>query len=257
MKKVGTLKAMGYPPLSWDSKEGNKMQRVTNVSKAFAFGMITSALVLVMLGRESSAEPASAWSQTPSWTQPQQYSGNSTQRKNKQERAERKSNVTPFAPGSHNFGFEMGQAFLMGDLGDRYSGALRYQLHYTYGVSEVFAFESSIGYSSHSDGQFSMTNLNLGVRTNFTWFDRIIPYASVGLGFYRPSVQITPTTSLSPVLFGLHLGPGVDLQLTDKLFFGTSITFNDVFGTTKETAKGPIDVGGTFTTFLLHAGVAL
>ena len=101
-----------------------------------------------------------------------------------------------------------------------------------------------------------MTSLATGLRANLTWYDKIVPYGVVGLGFYRPSRQVTPSNSLSAVLFGIHAGAGVSLLITRDLFFGAAMDFHDVFGTTKQTATGDVDLGGTYTTFLLHAGMS-
>jgi hypothetical protein len=151
----------------------------------------------------------------------------------------------------------------MGNLGGAYSDNIGTQVHYTYGVSDLFGFDSSLGYSDHSDGKFSMTTLLTGLRMNLSWYDKVIPYAVFGLGFYRPSFQvasnkavISEPTTIAPVLFGVHMGPGVDLELTKQFFFGAALTFHDIFGSERLTPTGGlIDVGGTYTTFLLHAGV--
>ena len=104
-----------------------------------------------------------------------------------------------------------------------------------------------------------MTTMLTGLRTNLSWYDKVIPYVVFGLGFYKPSYSFMNaglSRSLSPVLFGVHLGPGVDLELTKQLFFGAGLTFHDVFGAKRLTPGGtPLDVGGTFTSFFLHAGV--
>jgi hypothetical protein len=159
----------------------------------------------------------------------------------------------------------------MGDLG-QYSDSIGTQLHYTYGVSDLFAFDTSFGYSEHSDGQYSMATLLTGMRLNLSWYDKVVPYAVFGLGFYRPNYRdntgsspVTPTlngrsssdlASVSAVLFGVHLGPGVDLELSKNLFFGAALTFHNMFGTTKTLANGtPLSVGGTYTSFFLHLGV--
>jgi hypothetical protein len=157
----------------------------------------------------------------------------------------------------------MGQVFLMGNLGDKYADSIGTGVRYTYGVSDLFAFESGLGYSSHSDGKMSMMSLQAGLRTNLAWYDRVIPYLSFGMGFYRPSYDVgamgltsNPSESVSPMLFGVHLGPGVDLEVTKQFFFGAALTFNEVFGNTQQLSNGKsFDVGGTYTSFFLHAGV--
>lgn len=234
-----------------------RIKSVTNSSSAKTLALMVTVIGMITFaihseGFAASESQSSSWNSNPNWAVPdsQPRVGSSVQsRKSKQKAA------SPFAPGSHNVALELGQAFLMGDLGNKYTDSINYQLHYTYGASEIFGFDSSLGHSSHSDSEFSMTSLNAGLRINMAWFDRVIPYATAGLGFYRPSRRVTPTNSVSEVLFGIHLGPGVSLQLTQDMFFGTSLTFHDVFGTTKQTANGNVDLGGTYTTFLLHAGL--
>lgn len=199
---------------------------------------------------------SSSWSNQPAWANTPASGSEASRKTYGAYRREQTYEVSPFSPGSHNVALDVGQVFLMGDLAESYSNNIGSQLHYTYGVSDIFGFDSSLGYSSHADGKFSMTSLITGLRTNLSWYDRVIPYVVFGLGFYKPSYRIDPTTSISPVLFGLHLGPGVDLQITKNLFFGTSLTFHDIFGDTKLTPDGKaIDVGGTYTSFFLHAGV--
>lgn len=170
------------------------------------------------------------------------------------------SELSPYSPGSNNVALDLGQVFLMGDLGNHYSDSIGGQLHYTYGVSDLFGFDGSLGYSSHSDGGFSMATALMGLRTNLSYYDRLIPYAIYGLGFYKPSYSYenasnTGQDSVSPILFGLHLGLGVDLEITHQIFFGAALTLHDVFGSEDQTPAGLISTGGTFASFLLHAGV--
>lgn len=105
---------------------------------------------------------------------------------------------------------------------------------------------------------------------NFSWYDKMIPYGILGLGFYVPSF-VDPTASapqpsasssqsqsipsISAVLFGIHVGTGIDLALSKNIFFGTSLMLNQMFGTTKTLASGaPSNVGGAYATFFLHMG---
>lgn len=215
------------------------------------------ALVIMMISLQSIASTG------PSWTNQQNWVGNASAaaapaHERKKALSSDRSKISPFAPDSNNVALDVGQVFLMGDLG-KYSDAIGSQLHYTYGVSDLFGFDSSLGYSEHSDGRFSMLSLLTGLRTNLSWYDRVVPYMVFGLGFYKPSFQQIANgevSSISPVLFGVHLGPGVDLQLSKQLYFGAALTFHDAFGTTRIQADGtPLSVGGTFTSFLLHAGV--
>ncbi len=198
----------------------------------------------------------SQWVNTPPWADQAVYQT----KKNRPMRKEIRD-ITPFAPFSHNFALDVGQVFLMGDLSSKYEDNIGWQLHYTYGVSDVFGFDAAFGYSSHTDGDLSITHLKMGLRTNLSWLDRVVPYFVFGLGFYRPDYSVIDngqSVSLAPILFGLHVGPGVDLQVSDDLFFGASLAFHDIFGTKKTLSSGKIqEIGGTFTSFLLKAGFTL
>lgn len=203
------------------------------------------------------SEAASKWSSgssTPDWRKIR--TSQSSRAKNPYTR----KSVTPFSPGSNNVSIDIGQVLLMGDLTDYYTNNLGFRTQYTYGVSDIFAFNANLGFSEHGD-DFSMALLTTGMRINLAWFDRIVPYGIFGLGFYNPTYKERvggTKVSVSPVLFGLHLGPGVNLLITDSIYFGSSLTFHSAFTTTK---KIPLTdryrtVGGTFTSFLLHAGLS-
>lgn len=171
------------------------------------------------------------------------------------ERRYRKSSPKPdsFRPGSNNLALEVGQTFLMGQL-TRYENSLGYNLHYTYGVSNMFAFDSTFGFSSHSDGRFSKMDLNGGVRMNLASYDKIIPYLNAGLGFYHPSREVTPGTSMSGTLFGIHAGGGANLLISRETFFGAQLNYHNMFSSAKETSADPIDLGGAYLDFMVHAG---
>ncbi len=241
--------------------------------KAFAFAMTFTTFFFSVNGKAETgpsfnSQPASnvqlassSWNDQPSWQtgQPTQtgsapYSNSpSSHRKLQQD-----DNLSPFSPGSNNVALDVGQVFLMGDLGNKYSDAIGEQIHYTYGVSELFGFDSSLGYSSHSDGNFSMVTALTGFRLNLSYYDKIVPYFIGGLGFYKPTYTIEgsgSSTTASSVLFGLHAGVGVDLELTRSLFFGAALTLHDVFGSDQTVNNQQLAMGGSFASFLIHAGV--
>jgi len=226
------------------------------------FSKLNLSLMLIALGNAHLAEGASSWSGQPDWAKRRPHAGRAIQRADRQQVLQSSNNPTPFAPESRNLSIHVGQMYLMGDLSNNYSDNLGGQVQFTYGVSDIFGFDTSLGFSSHTasaqnDGSYSMMTLLTGLRTNLAWYDKVVPYVNLGLGFYRPSHEYPDGTSLAPVLFGLHAGPGVDLQLTDRLFFGVGLTFHNVFGTTREDKNGTLrEVGGTFTSFLLHTGMS-
>ncbi|MCC7442340.1 MAG: hypothetical protein IT285_11945 [Bdellovibrionales bacterium] len=218
--------------------------------------VVLSALLLGVGAVDPTVALAASWSSTPSWATAQSNASRRG-RPSSSPYSDSDRPSAPFTPGSNNLALHVGQVFLMGELADHYTDSIGTQLHYTYGVSDMFGFNASLGFSDHSDGEYSVATMLAGLRTNLSWYDKVVPYLVFGLGFYKPSYKLTADNSMSPVLFGLHLGPGVDLQLTDQFFFGAALTFHDVFGTTRTDSKGNLrDVGGTFTSFLLHAGVS-
>lgn len=215
-------------------------------------------VISVLATHNSTASTDSNWNSRPTWAASDSSSENTSRRRSNSYELSSRNNITPFSPGSHNVALDLGQVFLMADLGSRYSDNIGLRAHYTYGVSDLFAFDANMGYSSHSDGKFSMFTLLSGLRTNLSWYDKVIPYVVFGLGFYKPSYDSGPNespSSISPILFGVHLGPGIDLELTKQFFFGASLTFHDVFGGKRLASNGQtIDVGGTFATFFLRVG---
>jgi hypothetical protein len=100
---------------------------------------------------------------------------------------------------------------------------------------------------------------------NLSWYDKIIPYIVFGLGFYRPSYKdptpilsgpaVAGMSSISSVVFGVHVGPGIDLELNKNMFFGAAITYHNMFGSTNVLANGSqLYLGGAYTSFFLHLG---
>ena len=231
----------------------------------FRYPVEVLAFILIFINTTSHASTGTSWTKTPSWASDDSESPSSASRKSVRSRDLNSDSISPFSPGSNNLALDLGQVFLMGDLSSQFENSLGSQIHYTYGVSDLFGFDSSLGYSEHSNGQFSMTTLLTGMRMNLSWYDKIVPYFIFGLGFYRPhyasstqgagteTPSITPSTSA--VLFGIHLGPGIDLQLTKNMFFGAAVTYHNMFGTTQMTANGsPFNIGGSYTSFYLHLG---
>jgi len=217
------------------------MSFLTFISKNWKYWSIFTFLLIYFLIIPLSANASSEWHQKTSWIN-----------------REKSNPIYPFAPGSNNLAIDVGQIFLMGEMGANYSDSIGSQIHYTYSASELFAFDTSIGYSTHSEGKLSLASGLAGLRTHFGWYDKVVPYAVIGLGFYRPIYRNTGALSEIPsasTLFGVHVGPGVDLEVTKNLFFGAALTFHDIFATTKPKENASPLIGGTYTSFLLRAGV--
>jgi hypothetical protein len=242
----------------------------TGIKKLIARTPVEAFAIFLALActQTSYASTGSSWSKS-SWggNSSDDSSSGSHKTVRARESVSSASDIAPYAPGSNNLALDVGQVFLMGDLNENYNDSLGTQLHYTYGVSDLFGFDSSLGYSEHSDGRFAMTTLLTGLRMNLSWYDKVIPYAVFGLGFYRPSYKdanaslspagtVSTSTNISAVLFGIHLGPGIDLEINKNLFFGAAITLHNMFGTTKVANNAPFNIGGSYTSFFVHIGAS-
>ncbi len=171
-------------------------------------------------------------------------------------REEPSAPLSPFAPGTHNLSAGVGQVFLMGDLSDRYENAIGPELHYTYGVSDLFSFHSNFGYHTHSNGSLSVWNLSGGVRSNLMYFDQLVPFATVGMGFYSPSYTLDNNATVSALLFGMQLGTGIDLLVSNTVFFGSRLVYNTMFNASKTASDGSLrSLGGSYLSFMIHAGM--
>lgn len=236
------------------------MHKAKPRAKGFSLGLIAFFTFFIFAYlTESFAATSSSWSGKPSWmTSGSSRGGDGESRRRSSYRGSEEI-APPFAPNSHNLSVDVGQVFLLGDLGSSYNDSIGSRLHYTYGVSDLFGFDASFGYSSHSSGRMSMTTALAGMRMNVSWYDKVIPHFNFGLGFFRPSYDIRVNNirnSISPVLFGFHLGPGVTLELTKRMYFGASLTFHNMFGTETVLSDGSQhDVGGAYTSFFLSAGM--
>lgn len=218
-------------------------------------------LIALLANQSTMASTGSSWSKKASWandkkgTDPSEEVHTSIQSPDTSPQP-----LSPFAPGSHNLAVDLGQVFLMVDL-TKYTNSIGTQFHYTYGVSDLFAFDSSLGYSEHSNGNFSMASLLTGMRMNLSWYDKVVPHLIAGLGFYRPyyrnvNMGDPSNSSISSILFGLHFGPGIDLELSRNVFFGASLTFHGTFGANQVLADGSnFNIGGSYTSFFIHTGL--
>jgi hypothetical protein len=140
----------------------------------------------------------------------------------------------PFAPDTHNLSIGVGQFFLLGNLASTYENAIGPELNYTYGVSDLFSFETHFAYH----------------------FDQLVPFASVGLGFFNPSYTLADSATVSSLLFGMQLGTGIDLMISNRVFFGAKLMYHNMFDSSKRDSKGNLQsLGGAFASFTVHTGL--
>src|SRR3990172_2913194 len=167
---------------SWCRNVQNKITVEVLAPRMLALCVVLALGVLP--GSEASA--GNTWASKPRWAAAN--SGNQSIQRAPADApySERSREFTPMSPGSNNLALDVGQVFLMGDLSDDYQDNIGVQLHYTYGVSDLFGFDASAGFSTHSNGgqegkDLFMGSFLAGLRTNLAWYDRVVPYAVFGL----------------------------------------------------------------------------
>jgi hypothetical protein len=177
----------------------------------------------------------------------------------KRKKQESSPPLSPFAPGTHNLSVGVGQVFLLGALSTSYENVIGPEVRYTYGVSDLFSFHSNFGYHSHSSRSaenLTIWNLSGGLRANLMYFDQLVPFATVGMGFYSPHYTYGNGSTASSLLFGMQLGTGIDLLISNTVFFGANIDYNTMFSATQKASDGTTrSLGGSFLSFMVHAGL--
>jgi hypothetical protein len=88
------------------------------------------------------------------------------------------------------------------------------------------------------------------------YFDQLVPFATVGMGFYSPSYTYSNGSTASSLLFGMQMGSGIDLLISNAVFFGAKLNYNTMFNSTKTASDGVSrNLGGAYLSFMVHAGM--
>jgi hypothetical protein len=88
------------------------------------------------------------------------------------------------------------------------------------------------------------------------YFDQLVPFASVGLGFFNPSFTLPDSATVSGLLFGMQLGTGIDLMISNRVFFGAKLMYHNMFDSSKRDSSGTVQsLGGAFASFTVHTGL--
>ena len=143
-----------------------------------------------------------------------------------------------FSPGSNNLAIDVGQVFPDGRPGQSLYDSIGSQLHYTYGVSDLFGFTraSAIGALRR---KFSMADGAYWPQNESRCYDKVVPYAVFGMGFYKMStayqLAARPRMVPPPPSFPASLWPAPGdqasiFELRAQIFFGAALTLHDVFG---------------------------
>lgn len=160
----------------------------------------------------------------------------------------------PAAVGDHSVGLMVGQVWPAGEIGKDVDAAVAPGLFYEYAASDVFSLYASGIRSNHSDGNLKLTSTNVGIKANLFYFDRLAPYALLGAGLYFVDKRFGPETA-SKTNFGLHLGLGAELDLSDRFFVGLEFDLHNLFTSTVTLpGRGRTDISGRWTGFFLRGG---
>lgn len=157
-------------------------------------------------------------------------------------------------PGDHAVGLMVGQVWPSGEIGKDVDAAVAPGLFYEYSASDVFSLYASGIRSSHSDDNLKVTSTNVGIKANLFYFDKLSPYALLGAGLYFVNKRFGNETA-SKTNFGLHLGLGAELDLSEHAFLGLEFDLHNLFNSRVTLpVAGKVDVSGRWTGFFLRGG---
>lgn len=158
-------------------------------------------------------------------------------------------------PGDHSVGLMVGQTWPAGEIATGLDGAVAPGLFYEYSASDVFSLYASGVRSNYNEGLLKLTSTNVGIKANLVYLDKLSPYALLGAGLYfvskRFGAEVAEKTN-----FGLHLGLGAELDLSDLFFIGLEFDVHNLFsGTVNLPVAGKKEISGRWTGFFLRGGV--
>lgn len=166
----------------------------------------------------------------------------------------------PSIPGKinmHSLGLGIGQSFLQGDFEKHGDNRITWDLYYSYSASHSFDLVANFHSNTHKFRQKKVrtTGLAFGIKAKVYQFDSFSPFGLAGLGFYSPKVVREVNggelrESESKLVFGNHLGAGVDLNLNDKMTFGLLGHYHNPFDVKQEVGE---EVEGSYFKLLITA----
>ena len=162
------------------------------------------------------------------------------------------------AEGDHAAGLMVGQVWPSGEIGKDVDAAVGPGIFYEYGASDVFSLYAEAVKSSHSEGNLKVTSTSLGMKANLVYLDKLAPYAMLGAGLYFVNKRVGPVSQFlaKKTLFGLHLGLGAELDLSQRFFLGLELDIHNLFtGSATVPGYGKTEISGRWTGFFLRGGV--
>ncbi len=157
----------------------------------------------------------------------------------------------------NSVGFLVGEAWPSGQIGTGVDGAVAPGIFYDYAASDVFSLYTSVTKSNHNDGLLKLVSTDIGFHANLIYYDKLTPFAEFGMGLYFVNKQVgIASETASKTLFGLNLGLGADLDLSNRFFAGMMLSIHQVFsGSTTLPVNGRTELSGRWAGFFLRGGV--
>jgi opacity protein-like surface antigen len=99
----------------------------------------------------------------------------------------------------------------------------------------------------------------LGIKANLIYYDKLSPYALLGMGLYFVDKEFV-TNSIreraKKTLFGLQFGVGADLDISDLFFAGMGFHLHNMFSNNVTLANaGRVELSGREAILFFRAGV--
>jgi len=157
----------------------------------------------------------------------------------------------------HSTGLMVGQVWPSGELGKDVDGNVAPGIFYEYAASDIFSLYSNAIHSSHSNEKLKMLSTDLGIKANLVYYDKLSPYALLGMGLYFVNKKVGATQEeAEATLFGFNLGLGADLDLSEYFYMGMIFSIHNMFSKTISLPlNGNTELSGRWTGFFLRGGV--
>lgn len=161
------------------------------------------------------------------------------------------------ASGDHSVGLMVGQVWPAGEIAKDVEGAVAPGIFYEYSASEVFSLYAQGVRAYHNEGSLKTTSTNLGMKAHLVYYDKLVPYVMVGAGLYFVKKELSaPREAAEKTVFGLHLGLGAELDLSNLFFIGLQFDVHSLFaGTAITPSSRKQEISGRWTGFFLKGGV--
>lgn len=157
----------------------------------------------------------------------------------------------------HTVGIMMGQAWPSGEIGRNLDGTIAPGIFYEYAASDVFSVFAQVVRTEHNDGALRVTSINTGMKAHLIYYDILAPYVVVGAGLYAVGKDYSvPSERADKTVFGILLGFGADLDISDRFTMGMEFDIHTLFAaTTVLPSSRRVDISGRWTGFFLRGGV--